>query len=240
MDVERVSDQPGSDLDRRARLHAALADPVRLRAVDLLSLGDASPTELQVALGIPSNLLAHHLGVLERHGLVARHRSEADRRRTYLHLVPAALDDLLPSPVQAASRVVFVCTANTARSQLAAALWNRASDVPAASAGTHPADAVAAGTLAVAARRGLTMPPARPRALDDVLGDAVAADDLVVTVCDSAHEELDRLQERHGVRRLHWSVPDPVPTATEAAFDAAYDDLATRVTQLVPRLTPRR
>ena len=166
-----------------------------------------------------SNLLAHHVGVLDRAGLVSRHRSEADRRRSYVQLVPAALDGLLSTAVQPVTRVVFVCTANTARSQLAAALWTQASDVPATSAGTHPAETIAPGALRAAARHGLDLPESPPRHLADV----VTAHDLVVTVCDNAHEELaTRPDPTSGpsaggadaarVRRLHWSVADPVPT----------------------------
>jgi hypothetical protein len=87
---------------------------------------------------MPSNLLAHHLRVLEEAGLVTRRRSEGDRRRTYLHLVPGALGALAGPARQPTHRVPFVCTANSARSHLAAALWRQASEVPAASAGTHP------------------------------------------------------------------------------------------------------
>ncbi|HLS74421.1 MAG TPA: helix-turn-helix domain-containing protein, partial [Actinomycetaceae bacterium] len=85
-----------SDVEGRARLHAALADPARLRIVDVLSLGDASPSELAELLTAPSNLVAHHLGVLERQGIVSRKKSEADRRRNYVQLVPGALDHITP------------------------------------------------------------------------------------------------------------------------------------------------
>ena len=177
-----------SGLVRRAAVHAALSDAARLRIVDTLSLSDASPTELQTLLGITSNLLAHHLGVLEREGLLIRHRSQADRRRSDLRLLPTALDSLLPAGVIAAPRVVFVCTANSARSQLAAALWRRSSTVPVASAGTHPAQRIAPGAVAVARRHDLRLPRTRPRRLGDVLH----ADDFVVTVCDNAHEEAPK------------------------------------------------
>jgi protein-tyrosine-phosphatase/DNA-binding MarR family transcriptional regulator len=214
-----------TDLERRAAKHAALADPARLRVLDLLTLGDRSPSDLQQALGMSSNLLAHHLAVLEREALVARSRSEGDHRRRYVSLLPEALADLGPSAAAAAQRVVFVCTANSARSQLAEALWRRVSDVPAVSAGTHPAETVADGAVAVARRRGLDLNGAHPRALSETARDS----DFVITVCDNAHEELDR-------RGVHWSVPDPVRSGTAGAFDAAYDDIARRVTALAPRM----
>jgi protein-tyrosine-phosphatase/DNA-binding transcriptional ArsR family regulator len=243
MTIERNDWPAPRELERRVRVHAALADPGRLQIVDVLALTDASPTELAHVLGMTSNLLAHHVGVLDRAGLVSRHRSEADRRRSYVQLVPAALDGLLSTAVQPVTRVVFVCTANTARSQLAAALWTQASDVPATSAGTHPAETIAPGALRAAARHDLDLPESPPRHLADV----VTAHDLVVTVCDNAHEELaTRPDPTSGpsaggadaarVRRLHWSVADPVPTGDSAAFDTAYDDLARRVTRLAPRL----
>ena len=55
--------------ERRARMHAALGEPVRLRIVDRLVLGDASPGELGRQVGLPTNLLAHHLKVLDDAGL---------------------------------------------------------------------------------------------------------------------------------------------------------------------------
>jgi protein-tyrosine-phosphatase len=129
-------------------------------------------------------------------------------------------------PVSRAHRVVFVCTANSARSQLAAALWQQNSDIPATSAGTHPADRIDPGAVKAAARHHMTFAVAKPQSLATVLRD----EDFVITVCDSAHEELDRADA------VHWSVPDPVLLGTAAAFDAAYDDIARRVIELAPRL----
>jgi ArsR family transcriptional regulator, arsenate/arsenite/antimonite-responsive transcriptional repressor / arsenate reductase (thioredoxin) len=210
-------------------MHAALADPARLRITDMLADGDASPSELAAMVTMPSNLLAHHLRVLHEAGLVSRHRSEGDRRRTYLRLVPGALDVLAgpPGPGRAAPRVLFVCTANSARSHLAAALWRRASAVPAASAGTHPAESIDPGAVDAARRHGLPLPRRRPRHLADVHRDG----DLIVTVCDLAHEELG------GLATVHWSVPDPVPGGDLAGFDAALAELADRVGRLAPRLS---
>ncbi len=215
-----------SDLARRAAVHAALADPARLLITDTLLAGDASPSELAALLGVPSNLLAHHLHVLEQAGVITRRRSEGDRRRTYLQLVPGPLDTLAAPPVRAARRVLFVCTANSARSHLAAALWRRASTVPAASAGTHPAAAIEPGAIAAATRHRLPLPRLRPRHISEVLHH----DDLVITVCDMAREELGR------AAALHWSVPDPVPAGDPGSFDAALAQLADRVGRLSPCL----
>ncbi len=198
-------------LQVRAAKHAALADPARLRIVDLLTLGDLSPTELQSELGMSSNLLSHHLRTLEDARLATRHRSEADKRRSYIHLASGALDGLVPGQEQGVRRVLFVCTRNSARSQLAAALWQRASDIPVSSAGTHPAPRIAQGAIDVARLHGLELADLAPRRLDDVAGEA----DLLVTVCDNAHEELPGL---HGI---HWSIPEtprrpsrrPMPTS---------------------------
>src|SRR6516162_7119943 len=117
-----MSSDRTSELDRRAVLHAALADTARLRITDTLLAGDASPSELAAMLAMPSNLLAHHLRALEQAGVITRRRSEGDRRRTYLRLVPGALGPPAAPPARAAQRVLFVCTANSARSHLAAAL----------------------------------------------------------------------------------------------------------------------
>lgn len=212
-------------VEERARKHAALADPARLRMLDLLTFGDLSPTELREELGVPSNLLAHHLNVLEREGMITRGRSEGDGRRTYVRLVPDALTGLGSFAAAGAERVVFVCSANSARSQLAEALWNAVSPVPAQSAGTHPAERVAAGAVAAAARHRLDLTGAVPRLVTDVDTDGA----FIITVCDRAHEE-------YPAGTVHWSVPDPVPAGTDAAFETAFEDLRRRVDQLAPRI----
>lgn len=230
------------DFDARVTALAALADPARLRIVDVLDAGDASPGELRTQLGLPSNLLAHHLKVLEQVAIVSRHRSHADRRRTYLRLHRERLVGLLPAAsaqgteVASVERVVFVCTANSARSQLAAALWQQVSPIPVASGGTHPGPAIAPGALSAARRHGLRLVQERPQSLDGLLRDG----DYVVTVCDAAHEDTYATDDKGPIRLAgvsHWSVPDPVAVGTDAAFDAAYDDIAGRVADLAPRLS---
>lgn len=215
------------DSGRRAAVFAALADPVRLAIVDHLLLADAAPSELGAVLDVRSNLLAHHLNQLKKSGLVRQSRSEADGRRSYLSLNREVLETLVPRLESQAQRVVFVCTQNSARSQLAAAIWNRRSELPATSAGTHPAARVHPGAVAAAQRHKLHLRPHTPR----YLGDVLAAGDLVIAVCDSAHEELPI-----ELARLHWSVADPARTARAEAFDAAVGELTERINHLVPNL----
>jgi ArsR family transcriptional regulator, arsenate/arsenite/antimonite-responsive transcriptional repressor / arsenate reductase (thioredoxin) len=215
-----------SGLADRAAVHAALADPARLQIIDTLGAGDASPSELALMVEMGSNLLAHHLRVLEQVGLIARRRSDGDRRRIYLQLVPGTLESLTGPAARRARRVLFVCTANSARSHLAAALWRHTSNLPAVSAGTHPGARIEPGAIAAARRHRLPMRRLRPRHIGDVQQDG----DLVITVCDLAHEELGRQAA------VHWSVPDPVPAGDPASFDAALAELSNRVERLAPRL----
>ncbi len=235
------------EVEVRAQVLTALAEPIRMAMVDHLVLGDASPSELGAEVGLGSNLLAHHLRILEGAGIIRRARSEGDRRRSYVQLrsdhpivraaaltgrarigqafTEQARNGEAGSGQAAVSepRIVFVCTANSARSQLAAASWNQLSTIPATSAGTHPGPRIHPRAVSTGRRHGLTLSNARPVGLNDQLRDG----DLVVAVCDNAHEELDP-----SLQRLHWSIPDPVRVDTDPAFEAAYDDITHRVHHL--------
>lgn len=248
-----------SGLERRAQMYSALGEPRRLAIVDRLALADAAPGELARDLGIATNLLAHHLRVLEEAAVIRRARSEGDRRRSYIRL---RLDDPIvgalgygnddsatwlahttseEGKLGGAERVVFVCTHNSARSQLAAAMWTGISTTPATSAGTHPARRVHPRAVAVGRRHGLRLAAAIPAHTDDVL----RGTDLVVAVCDNAHEELGQPGSAGPRGRMHWSVPDPVRMDTDEAFEAAYQDIVVRVNRLAHAVTrnsslPRR
>lgn len=211
---------PPHPLEWRAAGYAALSDVGRLRVVDTLEAGDLSPRDLAARLGMSSNLLAHHLKVLESAGLVRRLPSESDGRRTYVRLVPEALAALgrFPIPALPPGRVVFVCSGNSARSQLAAALWASRTGRPAASAGTRPAERIHPTTVRVARSHGLRLLADRPYAADEVL----AAGDTIVTVCDSADREVTAVH-------THWSIPDPVRVGTTAAFTDTLAELTDRI-----------
>lgn len=207
-------------LELRAARHAALGDPVRLAIVDELALSDRAPVELRRLVGLESNLLAHHLDVLESVAMINRSRSSGDGRRRYVHLLRDSLRDLVPGRRVEPARALFVCTRNSARSQLAAALWRSITGAPAESAGTHPADRVHPGAIAAAKRVGLDIAGSTPRTLDAV----VKLPGIVVTVCDQAHEEL-----ASDDTWLHWSVPDPVTEGNRRSFDAALAELRERI-----------
>jgi ArsR family transcriptional regulator, arsenate/arsenite/antimonite-responsive transcriptional repressor / arsenate reductase (thioredoxin) len=220
-----------SSIEARARIHAALGDPARLAIADMLAVADASPGEIGAALRMPTNLVAHHLGVLADAGVIGRRRSEHDRRRSYLQLRPGALAALRTPGIAPPRRVVFVCTRNSARSQLAAALWTEHSAVPAASAGTEPAAQVNPRAVRTAKRHGLRLNPSHTAHLDTVTEDG----DLLIAVCDHVHETLPPQRTR-----LHWSIPDPVPADTDEAFETAYADLADRIERLAPTIEEHR
>ena len=213
-------------VEERAAVHAALGEPLRLAIIDELAVSDWAPSGLARRFDLPSNLLAHHLDVLERVGLIERVESSGDRRRRYVRLRRHGLTDLGVGRARRRGQALFVCTQNSARSQLAAALWRRRTGDPATSAGTHPAARVHPGAVAAAGRAGLDLGDAQPRVLAD--GDLDA--DLVVTVCDRADEELAL-----GERALHWSIPDPVERGERRAFDDALAELDDRITALTDR-----
>lgn len=214
-----------AELESRARAYAALGDPSRLAIVELLARTDLASGELASRLELPTNLVAHHLHVLESAGLIARRRSEGDGRRSYVRLTPAGVRLLGVPPLPRPRRIAFVCSQNSARSQLAEYYWRTVSDIPVVSAGTHPAGGVNRWALAVARRHGLDLAAAAPKLAADVL----AGDELLVAVCDRAYEELD-------VQPLHWSVPDPARADDTRAFDEAFDDIVRRVDGLAASL----
>lgn len=211
------------DLVERSRRFAALGDPVRLAMVDDLASSDRSPGELSSRHGLASNLLAHHLDVLEEAGLVERVASSGDGRRRYVRLRHHALLELRVGVRVPEGAVLFVCTHNSARSQLAAALWSEQTGGVAASAGTHPAERVAPGAVAAASRAGLDLSGAVPRSLDQI----DLEPEVVVTVCDRAHEELSPADNW-----WHWSTPDPLGDPDPGAFDRALDALRRRISTL--------
>jgi arsenate reductase len=123
-------------------------------------------------------------------------------------------------------RILVLCTANSARSQIAEALLaHRLGDqVVAASAGTAPGSGPHPLAIAVLAERGIGWQGKRSKAIEEVPGPW----DLAITVCDGARESCPVLP---GVKMLHWGLPDPAAQGIEA-FRATADELERRIEAL--------
>jgi protein-tyrosine-phosphatase/DNA-binding transcriptional ArsR family regulator len=213
------------DLEHRARVHAALGDPQRLTIADALTISDLTVTEIGTMVDMPSNLLAHHLDVLEDAGVVRRKASEGDRRRRYVVLNPAIAGLITHGSPAVEMTPLFVCTHNAARSQFAAALWGDRTGEPVHSAGTEPADRVHPLAVAAAAEHGVDLTHAKPRSY----GDIIDPPDIVITVCDRAGEAGPPFP----APRLHWSIPDPVPSGDIVVFRSSFRDIAERIDRLL-------
>jgi protein-tyrosine-phosphatase len=131
------------------------------------------------------------------------------------------LDEIHVRPDLVARRILFVCTHNSARSQFAAGYWERTTGRPAESAGTDPAPRVHPAAVRVAREFGVDLAGAEPRGY----GAVTSSPDLVVSVCDRAYEAGWPFD----APVLHWSVPDPVRTGTDAAVRRAFTELAARI-----------
>ena len=102
--------------------------------------------------------------------------------------------------------VLILCTGNSCRSQMAEAIWRAegGDGWEAHSAGTHPAGFVHPGAVAAVAEIGLDLSGARSKSLDEFTDRPV---DLVITVCDGAHQECPTLPGAG--ETLHWPFEDP-------------------------------
>ena len=131
--------------------------------------------------------------------------------------------------------MLFVCTGNSARSQMAEAIVNArmGEQWEAVSAGTDPAGRVHPYAIRALAEIGIDITRARSKSVDEFRD---ATFELVVTVCDSAAEECP-LWLGQG-RRVHLGFPDPAKVqGTEeeilSAFRKVRDDIARRVPALL-------
>jgi arsenate reductase len=119
-------------------------------------------------------------------------------------------------------RVLFLCTGNSCRSQMAEAIVNArlGAEWEAVSAGTKPAGYVHPKALAALAEIGIEH-SGRSKLADEFKG---VAFDVVITVCDSAAEECPVWLGKG--KRVHHSFPDPAKTDDLNDFRAVRDDIA--------------
>jgi protein-tyrosine-phosphatase/DNA-binding transcriptional ArsR family regulator len=235
-----------------------VADTHRWQLMTELARSDRRVSELTELLGRPQNLVSYHLAELRNAGLVTARRSAADRRDSYYRIdltrcrellrgVNAALHPALasgparPAPVTARRGrrplVLFLCTGNSARSQMAEALLEHCSGgaIRARSAGSHPKP-LHDYAVSVMAERGLDIAGRPSKHLSRFARTRL---DKVITLCDKVREVCPELTAQpHAV---HWSMPDPASQGesereTYAAFQRTADELEDRIELLIGEL----
>jgi len=232
-------------------------DPVRWRLLIELARSDRRVGELTGLVGQPQNAVSYHLGRLREGGLVSMRRSSADGRDSYYRIELARCGQLLaatgaalhpglgsaelpaaPRPRKASVRVLFLCTGNSARSQIAEALLARAGGgrVEVASAGSHPKP-IHPNAVRVMRSYGIDLTGARSKHLDNVTGRRF---DDVITLCDKVREVCPELPGHP--QAIHWSIPDPAAAGTGRAsypaFRAVAADLHSRIEFLIQAIAP--
>jgi protein-tyrosine-phosphatase/DNA-binding transcriptional ArsR family regulator len=226
------------------------AHPVRWRLLLELAQSDRQVRELTQLLGRRQSLVSYHLGRLRASQLVAMRRSSADARDAYyrvnlsrcrdllsaaggslhagLRLVPPGAGELAVTPVGV--RVLFLCTGNSARSQMAEALLRRLSNgaVAAFSAGSHPKQ-LHPNAVRVMHARGIDITSQRVKHLSEF---AAQRFDYVVSLCDRVREVCPEFPGHPQV--IHWSMADPAAEGssdqeTLYAFERTAAELETRM-----------
>ena len=227
-----------------------LAHPVRWRLLQELTQSDRAVRELTELVGESQNLVSYHLRLLRDGGLVVSQRSSADGRDSYytidltrcrdelqtaggalhpaLWLVPTA--HRAPATSRPRPRVLFLCTGNSARSQIAEALLRELSDgmIDVVSAGSHPKP-LHPNAVRVMRARGIDISENRTKHLDEYRTQRF---DLVITLCDKVREVCPEFPS--APRLVHWSIVDPALAASTnrasyPAFRRTADELETRI-----------
>jgi protein-tyrosine-phosphatase len=228
--------------------------PLRWQLLSELAHSDRRVGELCALAGRRQSLVSYHLRQLRDGGLVSLRRSAADGRDTYYVLDLARCGELLagagvalhpalaPQPPSRPrggdgsplARVLFLCTGNSARSQIAEALCKAQSDgaVRAVSAGSHPKP-LHPNAVRVMRARGIDLSSRRSKHLSEFADERF---DYVISLCDRVREVCP---EFPGAPELiHWSIPDPgrepgSDDVTRPAFEATAAEIATRVGFLI-------
>ncbi|WP_163130850.1 metalloregulator ArsR/SmtB family transcription factor [Agarivorans sp. Alg241-V36] len=134
--------------------------------------------------------------------------------------------------------VLFLCTANAARSQLAEALVNQryAEHFVAYSAGTQP-KGIDPRTIKHLQAQGLSSSGLRSKTITELEQDIQqqtqrpALFNFIITLCDSAKQECALLPNSAAI--LHWNLPDPAEQQGLALFEQVFADLELRLAEFV-------
>ena len=225
--------------------------PVRWRLLTELARTDRQVRELTGLLEQPQSLVSYHLGQLRAGGLVSARRSSADGRDSYYRIDLVRCRELLAEtglalhpglaqhpglgsgPGSGALRVLFLCTGNSARSQLAEALLGQMAGgaVEAASAGSRPKP-LHPEAVRVMREHGIDISGCRSKHLEEFAGQRFG---YVITLCDRVREVCPEFPGHPQL--IHWSIADPAGEADpRAAFRRVAAELRTRIGFLLARL----
>jgi ArsR family transcriptional regulator, arsenate/arsenite/antimonite-responsive transcriptional repressor / arsenate reductase (thioredoxin) len=222
--------------------------PVRWRLLAELARSDRPVHELTALVGQPQNLVSYHLSLLRKAKLITARRSAADGRDTYYFVDLDRVGELLagaggalhpglrlagPSTPVPSGSLLFLCTGNSSRSQMAEALVRHttAGAVEASSAGSHPKP-VHPDAIAVMAERGIDLSRARSKHLSEFTDRRF---DHVITLCDRVREVCPQFPGRP--EAVHWSIPDPARDPSGyPAFERTAAELEHRIRFLLYRL----
>ncbi len=231
------------------------AHPVRWGLLTELARSDRHVNELTHLLDQPQALVSYHLARLRDGGLVTSRRSAHDGRASYYRLDLQRCGDALsatglalhpglalrivqptaPQPSRARrARVVFACTGNGARSQIAEALLQqRAGDrVHVVSGGSQPKP-IHPNAIRVLAERGIDIGDRRSKPLTQFDGQHF---DHIVTLCDRVREACPEFSGRP--QAIHWSIADPSrATGGDRATYPIFRDLASELDIRISFLT---
>ena len=228
------------------------AHPLRWRLLEELVQSDRTVKELMALIDEPQSLVSYHLRLLREGGLVTARRSSADGRDSYYAIdLPACREavqhaggalhpalglgspPLAVPPVTRARRrrsVLFLCSGNSARSQIAEALLTQASEgaIETASAGSRPKP-LHPNAVRVLRKRGIDISGNRTKHLDEFVDQPF---DAVITLCDRVREVCPEFPSNPEL--VHWSLPDPAlggPTDRDSypAFERTAAELWTRI-----------
>jgi protein-tyrosine-phosphatase/DNA-binding transcriptional ArsR family regulator len=231
--------------------------PVRWCLLSELAHSDRRVGELCALVDRPQSLVSYHLRKLRDGGLVSARRSLADARDTYYVLDLARCRELVreagaslhpglarsarPRRARASARVLFLCTGNSARSQMAEALAQRMSGgaIAAASAGSHPKP-LHLDAVRVMRERGIDISARRSKHVSEL---ADRRFDYAITLCDRVREVCPELPG--APVQVHWSIPDPARDARDAkpsppAFERTAAELERRIGFLIDTIDAHR
>jgi protein-tyrosine-phosphatase/DNA-binding transcriptional ArsR family regulator len=216
--------------------------PLRWQLLTELARSDLRVRELCALVGQPQALVSYHLGRLRSEGLVSMRRSIADARDVYYTLdltrcgelltaTGAALHPGLRPAADAAARatyarVLFLCTGNSARSQMAQALAEE-HGVEAFSAGSDPKP-LHPEAVRVMRERGIDLGGRRSKHLSEFERERF---DWVITLCDRVREVCPEFPG--DPKAVHWSIPDPARVDDPDAFERTAAELAERIPYLL-------